>query len=136
MSKSAREKQTVLLADEPRYAKRLKEALAQYNLIEATSVENAEQLMTDHKVDLVIVGAHFDDSRSVQLINAVRKDTRHKESPILAVRMAPSDNPKILLDTFSTMIKLRLLSAYLEINDFAKEGQEVRSVVKNLLSTQ
>jgi hypothetical protein len=50
--------------------------------------------------------------------------------------MAPSDNPKILLDTFSTMIKLRLLSAYLEINDFAKEGQEVRSVVKNLLSTQ
>ncbi len=101
----------ILVADESKVLARIRRALARYDLIETSTMQQVQRMIIEDEIDLFLVGAHFDDSRTMDFIKAVRIDERHKSTPIVVVRLSPSAHAAILRSTFETMIALHKSSA-------------------------
>jgi hypothetical protein len=91
-------------------------ALAGYQLVSVSSIEHAEQLLVENAeaIDLFLIGILFDDSRAMELIRMIRLDINNHATPILMVRLMPSQHEEMLRHVMETMIALGTISDYLE----------------------
>ncbi len=90
-----------------------------------------EQLILEDGIDLFLVGIHFDESRALELIPLIRKDTRHSETPIIVIRLLPTENQKLLKQSVNAMQSLHIVSDYLELEDDRKAKLKIRQAVDN-----
>lgn len=110
MSKQTR----ILIAQEKNCIDVLLDALAGYELITATHLQEAERLLIENGIDMFVIGIHFDDSRAMELVKFIRDDEKHKKTPIVMVRFWPSEHAQILRQTIEVMKTVRAVSAYIE----------------------
>ncbi len=80
------------------------------------NIEHAEQvLLADSEpIDLFVIGILFDDSRAMELIRLIRLDINSHATPILMVRLMPSQHEEMLQNVMQTTIALGTVSNYLE----------------------
>ena len=123
----------IFVADESEALARIKRALEGYDLVEVTTLLQAQRMILEDGIDLFLVGALFDDSRAMEFIKVVRTDNKHKRTPIVVVRLSANVHAAMLRSTFETMIALNNISAYLEIDDGKDASQKISSVVKQFL---
>lgn len=126
----------VLLAHDPEKVDFLIDALSGLEVIHATTQAEAERLIIEDGINLFILGIHFDDSRALQVITNIRLDKNHKDTPILVVRLSPSEHSDMLRMTLDTLIKLNIVTEFIEFEQYGKNQKQLfRKLVDKLLST-
>ncbi len=120
----------VLLAHDPEKIGFLVDALAGLEVMQASTAQEAERLIVEDGIDLFILGIHFDDSRALQVITTIRLDEKHKKTPILVVRLSPSEHTEMLRMTLDTLIKLHVITDFIE---FEKHGKNQKHLFRKLV---
>lgn len=112
------------------------EALAGYELLQATSLHEAERLVLESGIDLFVLGIHLDDSRCLPLIKFIRSNKHHSTTPIIVVRLLPSANPQILRHTLDAMKTIHGISDYLELEGDPQSASKIRERAEKCLPAQ
>ncbi len=112
---------------------RMRAALAGHELLETTTLQQSERLVIEDIIDLFVIGIHFDDSRTMELVKLIRLDPKHKETPILITRLTPSSMAEFIQQTMETMKSLRVVTDYLELEDDPMADVKIRDTVSRLL---
>lgn len=129
------EPKRVLLAHEPDQVRFFLDALDGLEVVPALRLQEAERLIVENGISLFVVGIHFDDSRAMQLITSIRTDENHKDTPILVVRLSPSEHEEMLRMSLDTLVKLNIVSEYIEMDKLGKTQRNLlRKVVDKLLA--
>jgi hypothetical protein len=124
----------ILIAQNPRALAKTERAFTGYDILTALDVKAAEYWLLRHNIDAFIIGAHFDDSRGLQLASIIRSNAKHKERPIIMVRLLTSDNSQMLRTTFGALIDSGTINAYLEFEeDDAEASKKIREAVDQQL---
>lgn len=127
-------KARILVAQERSCIHVLEDALAGYELLLTTKLQEAERLLIENGIDLIVVGIHFDDSRAMELVKTARDSSSHKKTPIIVVRYWPSEHAQILRQTMEIMKSVRAVSAYIEADAEERPFMErVREAVDHTL---
>jgi hypothetical protein len=111
-----------------------KSALAEYEIYDATTLEQAERLVVEDGISLFVVGIHFDDSRAGELIKFIRKDAKHKTTPILVLRTAASQVADYLRSTMDVMKSVQTISEYLELELEENPGPIIKEAAARCLA--
>ncbi len=126
MTKKAR----LLIADVPAVQSVLTEALQGYDLFAVGTTQGALRLLAENGFDMIICGIHFDDSRMIELFQAVRKDPRHKDIPLIAFRAIPAEHEELLRDSVTTLGKTLGVNSYIELDAYVNSPDRAASLRK------
>ncbi len=126
---------TILVAEEHSAINIVSSALKEFALLEATRFEQAQRLILDAGIDLVVIGIHFDESRAVELIKCVKTSENHHSTPIIVLRLTPSELADVLRNTLSIMKSLSLVDLYLELEGMPDAAVQIRKAVDKQLSS-
>jgi DNA-binding response OmpR family regulator len=119
----------ILLALEPAAFPEMRRALAAYELLEAANLTQAQNYLLDPRIDMFVVGIHFDDSRAMELIRIIRSNKRLKSVPVLVIRTLPSEQAKLLRDALGMMKVVMAISDYMELEGDAQAAAKVAEAV-------
>lgn len=122
----------VFLVDLPSGLAVLRRIMAGYDLSEVKTLESAKEQLERTDIDLIVVGIHFDDSRAVDFMKAVREHENHKETPVVMVRSLPSDMADFLRHCIREVSKLYRISSYIETDHF-QTNQAIREAIEAAL---
>jgi DNA-binding response OmpR family regulator len=89
-------------------------ALAAHELLEITTLRQSETLIAQDVIDMFVIGVHFDDSRSVELVKLIRQSSKYKTTPILMLRVTPSEMAHFIKQTMDAMKHLWSITDYVE----------------------
>jgi hypothetical protein len=82
---------SIIVADVPEGQHRAKTALKHlYKLSFASTLREAERLLTTQHFDLLIVGIHFDESRGMELLKFVQ-GAKQLKIPVLVIQEVPPE---------------------------------------------
>jgi len=124
----------ILLAHDPEKIGFILDALEGLDVVAATTLNEAEHLIFENGIKLFIAGIHFDDPRALQLITAIRLDSKHKSTPIIVVRLSQSEHTEMLRMTLETLIKLNIIDEFIEIDRHGDTQKRLfRKLVDKLL---
>lgn len=123
----------ILIALEAACVSEVQEALRDYDLLLAVTLSEAQKAIAEDGIELFVIGVHFDDSRSMELIRLIRLDRKHKKVPIIVTRMLPTIQTKMLHDTLELMKVLMGITDYLELEGDPGAKAKLKSVVKKTL---
>lgn len=88
---STMERLLILVADVEEGAHQLKRILgARHDLVLVHNMSAAMRLIENVDFDAIVGGIHFDDSRLIDLLKAVRAEPRFTGKPFVAVRILPT----------------------------------------------
>jgi CheY-like chemotaxis protein len=105
----------ILVAATERVLPQVSAALVGHEVLETTTLQQAQRLILEDGIELCIIGIHFDDSRAVELVKFIRLDPSHRNTPIIITRLTPSDMSNFIRQTMDGMKKLLTISDYLEL---------------------
>ncbi|MDR3615311.1 MAG: hypothetical protein P4L53_17260 [Candidatus Obscuribacterales bacterium] len=128
-------KARLLLAMNRPYLPRVEAALADYEVLSATTLSQAEKLIFQDGIDMCIVSVHFDDSRAVDLIRLIRESKNHRHTPICVLRLMSTKNAAYLKHTMETMQLTQEVGEYLEVDDDPRFAEKIKSAVQQQLKT-
>jgi response regulator RpfG family c-di-GMP phosphodiesterase len=129
-------KATIFIAEDTSVISIISHALEGcYELIEVTTLPEAKRLSAGVHIDLFIIGIHFDDSHALELVKFIRTESDHKKAPLLIIRLLPSQNPQILLQTIEVMKPLQQIGEYLELEFDSDQPKQIRNTVERLLQS-
>lgn len=123
----------LLLANRAELILVIKEALSKYELLETTTLRQAERLVIEDGIDCFVIGIHFDDSRALDLVKFIRSTASHKSTPIIVTRILPSLNAQMLKDNVTIWHSIYRISDYLELESDSEAGEKVRAAVAKCL---
>jgi response regulator RpfG family c-di-GMP phosphodiesterase len=123
----------ILIAQAPRALAKTESAFTGYDILTALDIKAAEYWLLRHEIDAFIIGVHFDDSRGVQLASIIRNNIKHKNRPIIMVRLLESDNLQMFRTTFGALIESGTIDAYLE---FDSEDPEIPKKIRQAMDSQ
>jgi response regulator RpfG family c-di-GMP phosphodiesterase len=126
-------KAKLLLAMNRPYLPLVEAALADYQILSATTLSQAEQLIIEDGIDMCLISVHFDDSRSVDLIRLIRESKHHKHTPICVLRLLPTQNAAYLKQTMTTIQLTQEIGEYLELNDDPAFAEKIKIAVQQQL---
>jgi len=122
----------ILIAEVETQMSKIRAALVGFELVEVTTLQQAERMVMEDGIDLVVVGIHFDDSRAIQLINIVRSDSKHVATPVIVVRLCRSNHPGVLRHTMGYLL-VNTISEYVEVDGDPELEEKIRAAVKKYL---
>ncbi len=97
-------------------------ALTGYEVIVLDSLDQGERWLSEsNHADLFVIGILFDDSKAMDLIKLIRLDPKHKETPILVIRLLHSQHEEMLKQVLNMMIALETVCDYFE-GDYTEPG--------------
>lgn len=123
----------LLAASETLSAPVMRAALAGHELLEPKDLHEAERLIQEASIELFVIGVQFDDSRGMELVKRIRLDQAHKKTPILIVRVTPSEMASFIRQTMDTMKSLGVISDYLELEGDPLAEVKIRDEVSKFL---
>jgi hypothetical protein len=128
----------ILVAQDAHAFAPIEQALKDYDLIQATTFYQAKKLVVKNNISLFVIGIHFDDSRCMDLIQLIRKDTAHGTTPIVVVRLLPSPHAGMLRSTLAVMKTVHGITDYIESegDDLDIEEKIRAAVQEGLLQCQ
>jgi hypothetical protein len=72
----------------------------------------------------------------MELVKLIRLDPKHKQTPILVVRLTPSAMADFIRQTMDTMKSLRVISDYLELEDDPIADVKIRDAAAEYLQIE
>lgn len=126
----------ILTAVAPDTEERVRRILTGHELLIVNDLAAAQRALEEGRIQLIFVGARFDESRMFDLLDYIRKDARHKKIPIVAAIVA------VLSMSFETVrglayaTKIFGASVFVNLNDFdddETENARIRIIVDALL---
>jgi hypothetical protein len=125
----------ILLATSPSSYCLLRSALTGHEILEATTYTAAQRLCVQNGIDLFIICLVFDESRSLEFVNLIRTDVRHKQTPVVVVRLTTTV-VDFITQIMHSMKKLRVINDYLELENTLEAELKIRDVVEVLTSVE
>jgi response regulator RpfG family c-di-GMP phosphodiesterase len=108
-------------------------ALHGHELLQTTTSQQAEKLITEDGIELFVIGIHFDDSRAMELVKQIRTDKKHEHTPIIMIRITPSEIVAFLRQTMDTMKSLKVIDDYLEVDNDPLAEVKIKNLVNKHL---
>jgi len=121
----------ILVADRPESDRRISEILAGHELVFVRTMGEAQRALAGAKLDLIIVGVHFDESRMFDLLRYVRWQERHRATPVICVLTVDFTRQAIAAEGVEIAVKALGGTAFLDLKALA-DG-EARSLIEDLL---
>lgn len=125
----------ILIAEDKSVISIVSNALDGYELIETTMLQEAKRAVAKHHIDLFVIGIHVDDSLALELVRFIRTKAQYKDTPLILVRLLPSQNAEVLRETISAMKSLHKISEYLEVELDAAPAEKLRRAAEKLLQS-
>ncbi len=125
----------VLAAVAPDAEERVRRILSGHELHFVTDLAGAKAAL-DEAVDLVFVGARFDESRMFDLLDYIRKDASYSRIPIVAAIVAPIQMREDTVRGLAHTTKIFGASVFVNLNDFADQesgNARIRIIVETVL---
>lgn len=114
----------ILIADIPEGAEVLKQWLSPYHdLVLVHSLTSATRLISNVDFDAIVCGAHFDDSRMIDLLRAVRAEGRYSDKPYVVVRAYPTNLSPDMEGKAKQMASVLGATAYITVDEFGSETE-------------
>jgi len=122
----------ILIADDSAAIPMLANALAGYDLLTASKLLEAERLLLEDGIAIFVIGIHFDDSHAMELVNFIRNNPKHGQTPIVMVRLLAARNAKMLRNTLDAMKSTQGINEYLEFeaSEMSSAGAKIRAAVE------
>lgn len=113
----------ILIADTAEGAEAVKKYLSRHHdLVLVHGLAAATRLIANVDFDAIICGTHFDDSRMVELLREVRRESRYSGKPFIVVRMLPTNLSADIERNTKQMAMVLGATAYLPVDEFGGDG--------------
>lgn len=122
-----------MVAHDPARLEVITKALEGHELVLVNDLQAAQYQILEDEIDLFVVGIHFDDSRSIELIDLIQKDQKHTNTPVILIRLLHTPLADFLRTTVATLIKLGTVTQYLELADDLNPELSLREAVSSCL---
>lgn len=127
----------ILTAVHPDTVERISRVLEGHDLRVVQTLETAKAALDRDAVDLVFVGARFDESRMFEFLDYLRKHVAHRRIPIAAAVVIPTTLTAETIAGLSHTSKLYGASLFVNLNDFPDEPESnarVRLIIEALVA--
>lgn len=105
-----------------------------YDVLAVTSLDQARQLLeVESGIALFLIGAHFDDSQALELINVIRSKEQYLTTPLIVVRTMHSEYADMLKQTFTVMKTVKGITEYLDFDSEKEAGPTVTEAITRAL---
>ena len=126
----------ILVAASSMVLRQVSTALSGHEILETTTLRQAERLVLQDGIDIFVIGIQFDESRAVDLVKSIRLDPKHKATPIVMVRLTPSNMADSIRQTMNAMTSILSINVYLELEDDQLAAQKIRDIVATFLPSR
>jgi hypothetical protein len=126
----------ILTAVAPDTIERVRRILVRHDLQIVTHLSEVKKVLAQGDVDVVFVGARFDDSRMFDLIELVRGEVEKNKIPIVAAIITPTSLSRDAIAGLSHAVKIFGASLFLNLNDFPDDvagNARVRLIVETVI---
>ena len=118
----------ILTAVHPDTVERISRILEGHKLTIVQTIESAKRALDAGAIDLIFVGARFDESRMFDFLDFLRRDAGHRRIPIAAAVVIPTKMTQEVLKGMSHAVKIYGATLFVNLNDFPDEPVENRRV--------
>ena len=126
----------ILTAVAPDTIERVRRILKGHELIFPDSLAQAVAALDKGGVQLIFIGARFDESRMFDFLEHIRQDARHRRIPIVTAIVVPTAMSNVTVSGLAHTTKIFGASVFVNFNDFADDDTEnarLRIIVDALL---
>jgi hypothetical protein len=126
----------ILTAVAPDTEDRVRRILTGHELVFVRSLTDAESMLQAGGIQLVFVGAAFDESRMFELLDYIRRSAEHENIPIVAAIVGATRMTAETISGLAHATKIFGASIFVNLNDFPDEQAEnarIRIIVEALL---
>ena len=124
----------ILLAQDTSAMSMTKAAMTGFEVFEASTIAHARGLVVENVFTLFVIGVHFDHSQTLDLVKTIRGDDKHKNTPIIVVRLLKSIMVEPLRHTMEGLINRKTISEYLELERDPDAQAKLSDVIKKYCS--
>lgn len=107
--------------------------LDNYDLLKVTTLKEAQRLILENGIDLVIIDMAFDNGSVMDLVSFVRENGRHFDTPIIVTRSKPIEEAEFIRSLMNTLCSVRIVSEYLELDNPDRAIVRIKSAVYKLV---
>jgi hypothetical protein len=125
----------ILTAVHPDTVERISRILAGHDLVIVQTMTAAEAALDADPIDLIFVGARFDESRMFDFLDFLRGHVEHRKIPIAAAVVIPTKMTPDALKGMSHAVKIYGASLFVNLNDFPDDSvsnNRVRLILETL----
>jgi hypothetical protein len=125
----------ILTAVHPDTVERISRILDGHKLTIVQTIEAAKKALDGEALDLIFVGARFDESRMFDFLEFLREHAEHRSIPIAAAVLIPTKMTPDALKGMSHAVKIYGASLFVNLNDFPDEpvaNNRVRLILETL----
>jgi CheY-like chemotaxis protein len=126
----------ILTAVAPATQDRVLRILEGHDVLLVSDLSSAQAALQSEAVQLIFVGARFDESRMFDLLDYVRKDAQHKKIPIVAALIARTAMTQTTVDGLAHTTKIFGASVFVNLNDIGDDqvgNARIRMIVDALI---
>jgi hypothetical protein len=125
----------ILAAVHPDTMERISRILEGHHLVIVQTMKAAEAALDAERVELIFVGARFDESRMFDFLDYLRGHAEHHKVPIAAAVVIPMKMTPEALKGMAHAVKIYGASLFVNLNDFpddAVSNTRVRVILETL----
>ena len=125
----------ILAAVHPDTMERVSRILEGHDLVIVQTLQAAEAALDASKIELIFVGARFDESRMFDFLYYLREHVEHRKIPIAAAVVIPTKMTAEALKGMSHAVKIYGASLFVNLNDLpddAVSNARVRVILETL----
>ena len=126
----------ILTAVAPDTIERVRRILKGHQTVFPDSLTQAVAALDGGGVQLIFIGARFDESRMFDFLEHIRQDARHRRIPIVTAIVVPTAMSNATVSGLAHTTKIFGASVFVNFNDFADDDTEntrIRIIVDALL---
>ena len=127
----------ILTAVHPDTVERISRILKGHDLRVVQTIEAARAALDADGIELIFVGARFDESRMFDFLAYLREHVHHRKIPIAAAIVVPTTMSTNTLTGLSHTAKIYGASLFVNLNDFSDddvENRRVRLIIEALVA--
>ena len=127
----------ILTAVAPDTEARVRRILKGHELRVVSHIPDATQALEDEAIELIFVGARFDESRMFDLLGYVQAHAKHRKIPIVAAIIVPTRMTEETVRGLAHATKVFGASVFINLNDFDDEETQnarLRIIVDALIA--
>lgn len=129
----------ILTAVHPDTVERISRILEGHDLQIVHSIDEAKRALDRDRIELIFVGARFDDSRMFEFLDFLRKHLEHRKIPLAAAIVIPTVMTPETISGLAHTSKIYGASLFVNLNDFPDEpiaNRRVRVIIEALVAPE
>ena len=127
----------ILTAVAPDTEERVRRILKGHELHIVRHIPDATKALEEEAIELIFVGARFDESRMFDLLGYIQADAKHRRIPVVAAIIAPTRMTEETVTGLAHATRVFGASVFINLNDFDDEETQnarLRIVVDALIA--